>query len=555
LAHCLALLLINFSNAQESVTGNLVNFTGTPTATTSNWYNAGQVGGSLSCWSPQDGWYGAYCGPRPYVNANGYGMINFSYGYTDLHQVVNIANALPNSGTGLQVTGFNFAFRAKNGNGWDGARQDYLDAYVLFTDPSGKVLEHYDYGAWTNRRYDWTNFYFSETFSAARPTKDLGTAQYGFIGYDTNGWAGPYGPEVTNVQFSLKYSVDMCAMDVLSSPTCPGYLEAISKFTVPTAAAPEPVVQAATQPTETVSTSSPTAVVTTQPVANTTAPTSVTPATTTAATTSSQSKPGASLQQILGIVRAEQDRVSSVEKQTVSQAVSAALTTSSKAKEEAETVALQAVQQLTSQTTFQGGNSVQTNSKSVVNVLANSGPQAGSAITNSFKPTEIAASIQQPQPIQILQNIAPAASIIQQEQPRLPEQIFFSNTPASIAPVPKIEVPEPTKLVAAIRPGEFTPFSLTDTTEIKQPEVNQNTGPSVNKSVSNNELATGKGIEQLATIPKSFNLYTQALLQDAQFYSDKPVYRNQRVVDNQKVLRQLSSDRLHQQLVELQYQK
>lgn len=135
-------------------TGELATFNQTGSNTTSAWQNVGQWGGSLTCWAPGGP---GYCGPQPYVNANGYGMINFSYGYTDLYQVVNIANALPNSGTGLRVNGFNFGFTAKNGNGWDGGRQDYLAAYVNFYGANGSLAQSYDYSAYTNRTYNWTN--------------------------------------------------------------------------------------------------------------------------------------------------------------------------------------------------------------------------------------------------------------------------------------------------------------------------------------------------------------------------------------------------------------
>ncbi len=42
-------------------------------------------------------------------------------------------------------------------------------------------------------------------------------------------------------------------------------------------------------------------------------------------------------------------------------------------------------------------------------------------------------------------------------------------------------------------------------------------------------------------------------LADAPFYAPKEIYRNQVNVDNVRVLRQLSSDKLHQDLVNLQY--
>jgi hypothetical protein len=75
---------------------------------------------------------------------------------------------------------------------------------------------------------------------------------------------------------------------------------------------------------------------------------------------------------------------------------------------------------------------------------------------------------------------------------------------------------------------------------------------SVNRNVQPNELAGGVDITRMATQPAGYQAYSFALT-DAPFYAPKEIYRNQVNVDNVRVLRQLSSDRLHQDLVNLQY--
>jgi len=235
LALCLGLLCSSYSNSQtvDTTTGNLTNFTGSPTDTTSVWNNAGSVGQSLTCWSA--GGQG-YCGPNPRVSAWGAGsnVINFSYGTVDLNQIVNINKALSISGSVVQLSGFNFGFTAKNGNGWDDGRQDYLSAYVKLYGSTGSQVASYDYTNQTNRKYNWTNFNFSETFATPYTASTLGNVQYGFVGRDNNYWVGPYGPEIINVNFSLKYSTrpDPCIADPLSSPTCPGYALATVKNSI-----------------------------------------------------------------------------------------------------------------------------------------------------------------------------------------------------------------------------------------------------------------------------------------------------------------------------------
>jgi hypothetical protein len=74
----------------------------------------------------------------------------------------------------------------------------------------------------------------------------------------------------------------------------------------------------------------------------------------------------------------------------------------------------------------------------------------------------------------------------------------------------------------------------------------------VNRNVQPNELAGGVDITRMATQPQGYQSYSFALA-DAPFYAPKEIYRNQVNVDNVRVLRQLSSDKLHQDLVNLQY--
>jgi hypothetical protein len=237
LVACWALLLTGYSASINSqtvgTTGDLVNFTGSPTDTTSNWNGAGSVGAPLTCWRGGDP---GYCGPNPRVSANGPGsnVINYSYGTVNLNQVVDINKALAIGGSGVQLSGFNFGFTAKNGNGWDNGQQDYLGAFVKFYNNSTGVASVYDYTSQTNRKYNWTTFNFSDTFSSPVPATKFSNVEYGFVGRDNNYWVGPYGPEIMNVNFSLKYTVkpDPCISDPLSSPTCPGYALATVKNSI-----------------------------------------------------------------------------------------------------------------------------------------------------------------------------------------------------------------------------------------------------------------------------------------------------------------------------------
>jgi hypothetical protein len=210
-------LSTNYSNAQDiSTTGNLINYGTAPTSTTSTWNNGVYVN-QLCFYAGEPG----NCGPNPSIIPGG--RIHFSYGTADLNQVININTALSAGGTGVQLAGFTYSLWAKNGNGWDDARQDYLAAYVKLYGSGGNLIANYDYSAATNNKYNWTNFTFSETFASPYIASTLSTAQVGMIGRDNNFWAGNYGPEVFDVDFRLKYKVDPCATNPAYSSTCAGF--------------------------------------------------------------------------------------------------------------------------------------------------------------------------------------------------------------------------------------------------------------------------------------------------------------------------------------------
>jgi hypothetical protein len=87
--------------------------------------------------------------------------------------------------------------------------------------------------------------------------------------------------------------------------------------------------------------------------------------------------------------------------------------------------------------------------------------------------------------------------------------------------------------------------------EMMQESVQQQSG-TVNRNVQPNDLAGGIDLASMATVPQGFNAYS-FVLKDAAFYEPKEVYKNQKVVDNVQVLRQMSSDSLHKQMVDQQY--
>ncbi len=550
----LVLLSIRYSNSQQvDTTGNLTNFTNQANSVTSTWQNAGTIGEPLTCWAQGDP---GYCGPLPRVAAWGSGsnVINFSYGLTDLNQIVNIKNALPNSGTGLQVNGFNFGFQAKNGNGWDNGQQDYLTAYVnIYNNTNSKVLESYNYDL--NSKYNWTQFYYSETFKSAYGVPDLGNAQYGFVGQDNNYWVGPYGPEITAVSFSLKYSVDPCATNPLYSPSCRGYMDALAKLNpvvvVPEDAPPPPSEDGAPPPPPG-----------SQPPPGSPPPPGPGPGPGNnpnsppppgsqpqgggqqpklgETKTASDSKAGPSLGSVLSMISSNQARIGNETKAVVQAAESAAAKDALQAQEQAEAVAVTlTAQSVTSSMTTTGSLTIQTNTSSQASVVA---------IINNTQTTVVnLGGLRTP-----TQTVLADTSITTNSNTSFGSTEMYSLQSPQGRNATSIEIEVPQN--EGIKMGSRS--VLNDVIEERSMVQNTNTQEqkteTVNKNVQPNELAGTVDITRMATQPQGYQAYSM-MMPDVAFYAPKEIYKNQVNVDNARVLRQLSSDRLHQELVNLQY--
>ena len=468
------LLCSNYSNAQEVLTtGNLVNFTGTPTTTTGNWVNGYYVHG-LTCWKSGDP---GNCGPYPNVQTNG--SINFSYGQVNLNQVVNINNALSDAGVGVQVSGFNFGFRAKNGNGWDNGQQDYLDAYVKFYNSQAKVVESYDYAQYTNRKYNWSDFNFTETFTKPYDVNRLAAAQFGFIGRDTNGWAGPYGPEIYNVSFSLNYRIDPCVANPASSPSCPGFNNLI-----------KPATTMSIAPTLTIAADS------------------------TSTANSTVNVGGAQLSNA-GAISAL-DNIPQVIKDTQTQ-----------------------------QAKTQESNKSAPDMSKIMSIIgqiqANDRATQTAAVQNANRAIAASAAAAQEQANAVVE-ASNAASIMssQNQITTVSSQGGYATTVAS----------------AESSLTTSKSISMNDLLQSRMniDSSNNNTSAdTVNKNVQPNELAGKMDIASIAIQPKGFDVYATLIIKDADFYAPKDIYGNQKTIDNARALRLLSSDRLHQEMIDQQY--
>jgi hypothetical protein len=486
-------------------TGNIV----LPTNNTSSWVN-GVYQPTLTCWGWGDP---GYCGPNAIVKPGN--NIHFSFGTTDLYQIQAIANVLPNSGTGLVINGYNFGFTAKNGNGWDDGRVDRLNAYVTLYDSSSNVAFNRNYDL--NYKFNWTTFNYSETFQTPYASKDLSNVRYGFVGGDNNYWAGPYGPEVTNITFSLKYTVDTCSVDPTSKPTCPGYAEALFKLLPQTT---EKVQQSPVETTETQQsvTLAPTPHTSTQSIS--TSPQAAASSQQQKTNEQAQSTSSPSLKSILNLIGNERSRLGRLETSVSGAAVEQARQDA--AKETAEAQSLAAVQ----------------HTQTVTSSQALAASLATQQIQNTTRTSIHSLQLNNQQTDRSLQGPQQSnqASTIDSNEVARQTSTVEDNA-------------ESKQLLSVTNPVALLASTLLP--RLSSPSAQQDS--SVKKSVEINDAASGKDISSIAKQPAGFDLYSIFTLKDPVFYRPYDVYRNQVNVDNVRALRQLSSDRLHNQMVEQQY--
>ncbi len=598
-ALCLAFLFTLLSSKAQTpepgqvyTTGNIVQTT--PQGGPTPWVN-GVYQNNLTCWGWGDP---GYCGPNPIVRPGD--SINFSYGMTNLYQLQTIANILPNTGTGLSVNGYNFGFTAKNGNGWDDGRMDYLTAYVSLYGANGSTVFNKNYDL--NSRFNWTTFNYSETFNSPFASKDLGSVQYGFVGIDNNFWAGPYGPEIYNVSFSLKYSVDPCATNVLSSPTCSGYFEALAKLTPqppPTTIVAEPTPTGVQTTVDNVtitttgiapppgstplpgsqpspdSSTSPTQPGPIQPGAPTAGPAPQQAASQPAAN-NQQPRAGevadsggggksspVSLSSVLNMISSNQDKTSALEKSVVQSADAQAFSAGETAKQQAEKIAgdMQSQSMSTaggSTATAQTAGTQSSFTQTQSSMVSLQGNQQSSNASNAARIQQsINSSVSsQSNTLNFTGTTTQQSSYQNTTRQEVtvamvtPQVSYSLVAPTRALSQPQVEIP----MLEGIKFGHKNAVDSAMESKPFMPQMNDNSqqNDSVKKNVDNNELAGNITIESIAKQPANYSQYF-FMIPDVAFYAPKEIYKNQKTVDNVRALRQMSSDRLHQQMVDQQY--
>ena len=581
LAAIIAALFIPVATAQTSTTPNLV-------GSYTNTYNTT----NLNCWSSGDIPSG-YCSPngQPYYRPDN-AQINFSYGMWDIYQNRNVSTVLPSGGTGLVITGWHFRYDAKVGNGWDDGSYDYLKSYVRIYGQGGQLIEQANFVH--GGTHNWSTFNLANSYNplTSRYTTDNFTQiRYGFVGQDYNGWVGPYGPEVYQVSFTLNYQPDPCLRSQLVSPQCPGFLDAIQKAS----ALPKQentVVQEAA-----VAAITPTTLANAQETKKVDAPVAV-------ARKAREEVKFASVQQEVSMP--VQETATTQTQQTATTAAEQTRTTQQSKSQTARTNNSQATETQTASMSIDVGameqaGSAQTKTTDSVNT-------AQTTTTTLPSPTPVVAintepvmpdlpvvtqqqvepeqqqatqtALKMPEPVQqpvaqveLPQPTFTEPSLVQTEQTIVqsvmaytpPPQLQAAQAQTQVEQATVVEQPvlakqeQPAQEVAAALPSNMltdktNPINDVVTAQPQMPTMAAFSGPVVNQKSQDNDAAGGVSIAQIARVPVGFEAYNVAL-RDVAFYAPREIYRNQRNVDNTRALRQMSSDKLHQEMVDQQYRR
>lgn len=155
------------------------------------------------------------------------GIIHFSYGWTAVHRVIAINQAL--SGSGIQINGYNWGYDLRNMNGMAGGQggTDEIYATSFMTNSANQIVHRSD--QYFNTQFDWTRFTGTEILPSSLGLENSGSLGIQFVSRDAGFWAGYYGPQVRNVEMTVNYTsqpVDPCTIDPLYSSSCPGYASA-----------------------------------------------------------------------------------------------------------------------------------------------------------------------------------------------------------------------------------------------------------------------------------------------------------------------------------------
>lgn len=342
---------------------------------------------------------------------------------------------------------------------------------------------------------------------------------------------------IYNMYSKMIVTPDPCMKNVMYSPTCTGFQEAIDKLSgmnktdYATTGYTEPAsVTAGTSSSEAITfTSSPSGsivVVEPPPTQSTSTASSGTPAaltsvvsiasspvaSSTTTSTSEKSSGGGNVSLALSVIAKNKEREDAIVTQTVNNAVATAASSMAQTQQDVATALSAASASATSSIEFAAATA-----------------SAGIASTSSSIFTQ---SMQQMNVLQSQSN--QAVSDLANTRALEVETPMLSNNMMTDRSNPLKEIVEGPSMMVANSMEKMM--------------------QSVKKDVQPNEVAGGVDLGKMALMPQGYNLYLAFTMNDNVFYAPRDIYPRQVNVDNARALRQLSSDRIHQRMVDQQYQ-
>jgi hypothetical protein len=536
-------------------------------------------------------------------------LLDSTQGGSYLNQAFAINTALSSAGVGATVHGFNYGFNYRVGQSWYGCtatNQDgscswymnvpaYANATVSLTNSSNQTIHSKSY-SFTG---DGTSGSVSDKYLLPSSMNQslLGTGRI-------VGSASGTGSSIEGAWATMIYTADPCVANPLYSSNCKGYAFAMAKQLAPQSSStvtyndgtqtldtttgmppdpaqplpppgsPPPAGSPPPPGSEPPPGSPPPPPGAQQPASNN--PAGPPPANQPPPQGGSSSQPkagevktadgggsksGPSLGNVMSMISSNQARIGNEAKSVVQAAESAAAQSAQSAQQQAETVASALTTQSISDST-----------------TASSGLNSTTATSNSQTQNSAVALAAAAQTTVGRVDVLKSAA-----QPVLFDSTAVSSDVVSIGSlhsVANINAGSNTSAGAGNQASQYELFSLRGptTVDVEVPQfegikiggrstlndaIEQRFTPSgataqeqrtdaVNRNVQPNELAGAVDINNIARQPAGYQAYSVAM-PDVAFYAPKEIYRNQVNVDNARVLRQLSSDRLHHDLVNLQY--
>lgn len=508
-----------------------------------------------------------------------------------------IATVMSSSGSGLTLHGFKYGFVYELKDPYCSAK--FIGIFCINTSDSAVAVI-----ARANDSSGKTIFDNTHTFVGSNTGPQEMNYQYLFpkstntnlMGNFTYAAAVEGNGSVYNMYAKMIVTPDPCIKNVMYSSNCTGFQEAIDKLNgtnktdYATTGYTEPAsVTAGTASAEAITyTSSPTgSTVAVMPVpppvasptsGGSTSSTSVASAASAASAsglTSDKSSGGSpvNLSFAMNLISKNAEKEKAIAMTAVATAIEQAQAAGTQAQQEAVSVATRASEASTSTSSAGGSSSTSSTSMSDTRTASSGGGLSlqsagvGAIQLQGFGPTQSNVSVtssttqitQQSFEVQVNYSIVPIMQVAS-VAPTLNGPTFSDSIQSiqnsqsiSIDRTP-IDVEAPSNSTGFITDRNNPLREIIDAQPIIAGVSMEQQMSSVKKEVAINEAAAGVDIGKMAIAPMGYNTYLTLAIKDVSFYAPRDIYPKQNTVDNARALRQMSSDRLHQEMINQQYQ-